>query len=919
MSGLEAAAVTLGPKALASLAGKAAGALSHRFLFRFRVSRRARKAVDFPCPGRSHRKWLKTLTAVEIGQPVEAVAAELAVRLDAELTAASAEWAQHQGHLSRALRLVEQTFPAIAAELKDRDYRQTSEQWAQERSSKSREQLFLLAGPDAGMSAFDLASVLLRRSSARRSVRLQASGLNEYDLAAYFARVQAPEVPRAALRVLVGDFGSGKSEKAESWHRACIQALIRDASAPLPAWLGARDLNSPALESALDAQVGNSWRSGRGACLVVDGLDETSVATAHAVLENARMLVNSHNNVRVLLTARAGVLSPEGDEEVPVALLGRDEALSLVGLAGGDERATWSWADGMRESVRRPFFALAAGAMLGAAEAPRNEADLIRALVERALGRGSDRARLTSTESYRALKKLAVALTEGGTAGRLTFSERQQVLSSSLVTDGPNDAVGFSLPIFQQWFAAQAMLEGDVLGTRAIEDMASFDRWQWASAIAVLSLQDPAALDDLIGAWVTGNPGVAGWVLDQAFGSGRVWREAPEPIDASGAGERLLRALRTWSDALGSWSPCVLPPMMSEGPFGLGVRVEGHQLAIGLNVDYPDEDYVAELPGEIHPFARVSNSDWLPWFFGPVPEGPAWPWLVARDKVSTDTARALERHPYLGGKDSVWQEERFYDIARQITGNGSMVQRPLPSDEVRTAATTLLQRVNADGTIRLDSQIYDAQELVDLTGHLDQTQVTALPFPLPAGDVENPTSGRVWDLYSHERLMHFEVEAYGRACVAYDEAMAHAFANFGWAMQGAALGSMGVLLELEYRDGFGEDSPGLTLVRMPIDLLHEMTPTGPEVVWSDTGRAVISPAPEGTEDSWARHHHRLERVRAWLAEHGIESPGSLGWTNTMADDMAKRRPSVAIAAGWLFHDLKALGLASGTSPQFHSL
>lgn len=918
MSGLEAVAVTLGPKALASVAGKAAGALSHRLLFRLRVSRRARKAVDFPCPGRPHRKWLKTLTAAEIGQPVEAVAGDLAVRLDAELTAASADWAQHHDHLSRALRLVEQTFPAIAAELKDRDYRQASEQWARERSSRSREQLFLLAGPDAGIGAVDLASVLMRRSSARRSVRLQASGLNEDDLAAYFTRVEAPEVPGGALRVLVGDFGSGKSEKAESWHRACIEALTEDSTAPLPAWVGARDLNGPALEAALDAQVGKSWRSGRGACLVVDGLDETDVATAHAVLENARLLVRSHDNVRVLLTARPGVLSPEGDEEVPVALLGREEALSLVQLAGGDERATWSWTDGMRESVRRPFFALAAGAMMGADEAPRNEADLIRALVERALGTGSDRARVTSTESYHALKKLAVALTDGGTAGRLTFSERQQVLSSSLVADGPNDAVGFSLPIFEQWFAAQAMLEGDVATTRVTEDVASFDRWRWASAIAVLSLQDPAALDDLIGSWVTGNPGVAGWVLAQAFGSGRVWRESPEPLDASGAGERLLRAFRTWSDALGTWSPCVLPPMMSEGQFGLGVRVEGHRLAVGLNVGYPDEDYVADLPGEIRPFARVNNSDWRPWFFGPAPEGPAWPWLLVRDKASEDTARALERNPYLGGTDSVWQEERFYDMARQITGNGSMAQRPLPAHAVRMAASTLLQRVNPDGSIRLNRQIYHAQELVDLIEHLDQTQVTDLTFPLPERDVERPTSGWVWDLYSHERLMHFEVEAYGRACVAYDEAMAHAFATFGWAMQGAALSSMGVLLELEYTDGFDKDSPGITFVRMPVDLLHEMAPTGPEVIWSKTGRAVISPAPANTEDSWTRHRLRLERVWAWLAEHGIDSTGSLGWTNTMADDMANRRPSVALAAGWLFDDLKALGLASGTSPQFHS-
>jgi len=245
MSGVESAvavAATTAPKILASIAGSAARAVTRRALFRWRVQRRAAKTLEFSVPGRPYRKWLKSLEPKDFSQPVEEVSNALALQLDSTLTDRSTKWSTAADHLSRALQLVEATFPAIAAELKDGDYRQLTEQWAATRSSRPRERLFVEAGPDAALSPSDLAAALLRRSDARREVRLLAFDLGEVDLGAFFEQVAVPDVPGAELRVLIGDFGAGKSEMAESWHRQSIRTLTSNPAAPMPAWLRAREM-----------------------------------------------------------------------------------------------------------------------------------------------------------------------------------------------------------------------------------------------------------------------------------------------------------------------------------------------------------------------------------------------------------------------------------------------------------------------------------------------------------------------------------------------------------------------------------------------------------------------------------------------------------------------------------------------------
>lgn len=912
MSGIEGAAIAGGGRLLGALAAPAARALVRKVLFRQRVARRVRKTSEFSCNWRAYRGWLKTLTLVELSAPVEDVSATLAVRLDDRLSRASDRWSSAHDHLSRALCLVEMTYPAIAAELDDPDRVERSEAWAQQRSFRVRELLLQLAGPGAALGSADLAAVLQQRSAARRAVRLQAFDLDEVSLQTYFDRITGPDVPEGQVVVVVGDFGSGKSEVAEAWHRAAVAELGQSDDAPLPVWLRARDMVGQAIEAAVDGHVGPIWRRGRGASIVLDGLDEADAAAAQAILEDARILSRSHLRVRVLLTARPGILSPadHDEEKVVVPLLSEEEALELVELAGGNARATWQWTAGMRTTVRRPFFALAAGLALGGKQAPAGEADLIRTLVENSLERGAERSAVTSTQTRMVLTNLAICLTRSG-KDQISFSDRQMARSSRLVADGPKGGVIFSLPIFQHWFAAQAILEGTISPMDVVADAASFNRWRWAAAVAALSAPTPHAVDELLGAWVTGNPGAAGWIIKEAFNSDRTWRTKDDgALDPTTSRARLLTAMRTWTDALGPLADGVLPPHGIDGPIDVKVAVQGHQYGVWSPAT---DDDATSFPSPVLASSRgaVRGPRWG--FGGGVPEGDAWPWTLIRDRIAKQMIGKLTDDPNLGAPDGIWRQERRFEISRHLLRRGFMSRDDLAADEVRSESVKLLERAasNSKSRFSFGGRTVAGTELQDLVNWIDSTGATEVKSHLPQGDVAHPPSGEVWDFYSTDRLMAFEAEVYGRACQAYDEALTHAFGRFGWSMPRSALQPVGVILELSYNEAgaHGGRFPVLTIVPVPMPLIQQLTPSGPDVVWSTSGRASIRQITYDHDDH-ERYRAILKTIASWLAEHD-RGPGVLGWTHSIIDNMSDARPSSSVAANWLSDDLKKLGLGGG--------
>lgn len=778
----------------------------------------------------------------------------------------------------------------------------------------------------AGVAHEVLAGQLSAQSAARRRVRLQVFGLEEEQLRDYFETITPPTIGRvdgggtdgegADVVVLTGDFGSGKSETAETWHRHAIAKLVGDGAAPAPVWLAARDITEP-LRDAVTRNAGPDWQS-RGARVVVDGLDESDPARAQSLLDDARILAATDDNVQILLTARPGAVTPSDTEQIPAPMLSEETALALVGLAGGGRHATCQWTSDMRSSVRRPFFALAAGVMLAKDDAPRGEADLIRALVENALANGRERAAITTAETHAVLTALAVNLTNGDTDG-LTFPHRQVVRSSRLGADGAGGTVRFSLPILQHWFAAQAILTGTVTPEHVLTDRRSFVRWRWAAAVATLSATSTSTLDILISRWVTANPGATGWILREAFGQGRHWRQPGDDVlDPTHSRQRLLTAVRTWSDALGDLSGHVLFGVEAHKPVKLGATVTGTRLEFAVSEDTVESDSVVDVPPEVHPFTQSGPPGWWPLFSGSAPHGDAWPWLFIRDRIADATLKTLERATDLGADDGVWVQEERYATACALLGRGGIFTSDLRADDIRRKIQGLFDLSGGPDEPALfhlqGRRAATDADLRDLLEHLDSMGATVLRASVPPADVTNPGTSWVWSFYSREQLARLEVDVYGRACEAYDEVLAGAFSCFGWSLPRSGLAPFGMILFLaDPPEGSAMPSPSLTAARVPMPLLTRLAPQGPGTVWSENGRAVITPAPERVEHETLGS--LMETTLEWLAAQGREVFGGYGWTSTGARDMSKKRPASDIAARWLHDDLKSLGLSGGTFPQ----
>ena len=516
---------------LAPHAGRAAGKIAKKATYRYRVARTATKAVGFQVKAQLVREWLKTIEPEDLESPFELSGPDLALRLDQFLSRRDGAWMTSTSHLSKALELVEAIFLAVLKCEDSSRYRQLIEHWARVRNDRVVEALADAAGGYAGgMSAEDRALWLGRRSTARRRDRLAPFGIEPEQVSGSLALVgrRLPDVPPGAVRLVIGGYGSGKSEMVEEWHRRAVQRYASSVGAPLPVWLHARAAVAGGLERALHSQIGSTLRE-TGVSLALDGLDEVDAADAEALLRDARVVVAGDERSSVLITSRLGVVSVPQEDEIEISPLDDSDVRILIESVCGREQMTWAWSPELQSSIRSPFFALAAGARIrDGANRFEGESDLIIGLVQTALSRGSAQVATQNEDVFGLLVRCAAALVDSGArSDDLTFVERQRLRATRLVSETQGGNVAFALPIFEQWFAAQGLLQSPPQVRAALRSPGAFGRWRWSLAIAVQSA--PTRLvDDLLESIFAANPGAGAWVTN-ASARKQNWQTAPPP------------------------------------------------------------------------------------------------------------------------------------------------------------------------------------------------------------------------------------------------------------------------------------------------------------------------------------------------------------------------------------------------------
>lgn len=931
VSGLEPLLAVTAPKVLTAAATailtKVAPKVAGSVTFRFRIYLRVRRVTKLHPPMRLYLKWLRDAAKADLREPLEAAGAQLATTLD-EALSADWKWRIRTDRRSAALRLVEETYPAILTLMQESDARALEEEWAGHRHEAL---LAALSGmnPLAGFNRADAASLLLRESHNRRLERLRSFNLNNEQIAglvALMAGVQ-PDVPAGTVVTLVGSFGAGKSEQAESWFALAAAAYRDTEDAPIPMWFHASALAAIGVHEAVRRQL-HSQDMDLKAAIVIDGLDEIDPDVASQVAKQTRVLVATHSASSALMTIRPGVLPPD-DTDVFCRGLDDAEVETLVNLVAGDPVHTGGWNADLLESVRRPFFAIAFGQAYRDDISGYGQANMIRHLVERALeDPATKKSAVQHSEVYQSLENLALHLTETGSKDDgLSYATRQQALRSRLLRE-VNGHAEFTLPIFQQWFAAQALLANPERVDRVAADPVLFGRWRWALAVAG-SAAPNSVLDDLLRRCIRANAGAGAWVQKEIASGYRGWRDqtdaTPEAVEVE---SRLLLAARTWVDGLGHLAPSTFPIQSASDPITLGVRIDHASVSLGWSSELADKDRFLDIPHDVH----LSPSG--PWQSNHVrivignqanrvrldDVGNHWPWQLVLEQAENGI-RGVLRTGVLGPVDGVWREERRHQLVRELTDTRSMLFPPVDRDIARDVVAAILARVpdqsNTEITL-LNGRVAHGREILDLNNWLATYPFEQIMRPLATPDVPNPPKGRVWDMYSPTQLQQFMVEMLGRACTAYDEAATIWFPSFGWSLGTGEPGKFGVLSELVHYPEANEYTPVMSMMVVPLPLLEEeVERQGAPFVKSSNGRAAVAT----TRVKQSRSEGYLHRLaREWWREGSprFRSSGpfaELTYTTRTPDMMHHERPASEIAVGWLWHDLGRLGLVSGSAPK----
>jgi hypothetical protein len=716
-----------------------------------------------------------------------------------------------------------------------------------------------------------------------------------------------PDVHRASFTLLVGPFGAGKTEMAEAWHMETIRTLEDTPFAPIPVWIHARELAHDALDRVVADSIGShALLHQRGSAIVIDGLDEVSGGVAEAIARDARTFVAGSLASRVLATSRPNVILAT-DHEVVVPNLDEDQVRDILEVVAGNRYADYSWPPALRESIRRPFFALAAASSVAIGKHPDGKATLIRNLVEQAMQSGTSQDVIASRELFSLLTRLALERTAlSGAPPAWTFETRQRALATRLVHETSRKGLEFSLPIFQQWFAAQAILEDPTTINLSAMPPSAFDEWRWPIAIAVSSAPLKIA-DQLILAALQMNPGAASWLLAQVVSN---WFDSGYSLQQeNGVPGRVLNATRAWIDSLGPAASLYFPIDRLDDPIRLGVRVRGNFVETAWSSVTPPRDEVIELTsgGDL----LRGRSEWHTASGVSVGQGVVWPWVTIADRIARQTASALSAPIPLGGPAGVWHEELRYYQCRAITSNSNLYHRPMSVSDLLARIDALLAQVppDADETVfRFGSRSVSDDQLVELRAWLLSLRVNEVRRPLPEPDVPpHQTNGWVSSLYTEQRLLDLAVEVYGRAYEAYEEAADSIFRRFDWTLRGNAYRPLGLIGTL-VMGSMGR--PWVQYSELPVELVQSAIaedPVGYHV--SGNGRVAVrmaSQAAAATRDWYAA------LLPDWELTHAIETPFRRLQSGGSVLHVGGDRLSTEHAAKWLFDDLRAVNLASST-------
>lgn len=712
--------------------------------------------------------------------------------------------------------------------------------------------------------------------------------------------------------VIVAGVGSGKSLLLDRLFQRAIVRYRESNAAALPVFLEAARVENGLREAVVEHTPSLGRPDQRGAAVFLDGLDEIDKSKARRLLDDAHYLPERWPNTTVVLAGRPiQELEDEKKREEAYELpeLTEAETEAMIRKFSGDQRVlgalSHGWPSSVAEAVKRPLFATLVGLNMRNQYGPRTRStgELLSHLVERALRTADE------TVELRELRDLAVRITDFGNsyvraADAGTGAQVRRLRNTGLVHE-EGDALRFSLQILSEWFAAQALEEGEVDATDLAADFARLERWRYPLIMAVSNFGYESVLR-IFEPIVRAAPAFASQIIDAAFvrhgdtSDGRV--EGVEEVT-----ERFRRAMGAWVEGLGSLAP-LFAPVRQDGSVGtLAITGFGSwKPGVGNYAWYAGP---VKLPDMVS-FSRIKDSELcygIPQRTYVVGRQAAWPWHTTFKDLRGDLEKALKRNdlptftPMLA-REAAWRTAK--ELLFQEKNRPRSEKWPVSLSEIEE----LMNQFGAwDGEwiwrrpprTSLQPVLYGARHLVEEVLRLRDLGETEMLSPVPVFDLSAKeakervgSDGAIytWDLYSDERLLE-------RARLVVEEAL-RAYAKIVEKLLPKLRPHMPIATTLPGRVvGF-------------LDPERDGKRMGPTVRW------YMEPLPLGSESTSkisleARPEHREEYegyasyMRPKIA---ALRPGAAGWLGPMIDQLHFDQlfdltPVTKTARYWLWEDL----------------
>lgn len=297
--------------------------------------------------------------------------------------------------------------------------------------------------------------------------------------------------------------------------------------------------------------------------------------------------------------------------------------------------------------------------------------------------RGIDAQR--AAEALPLLYRLAISATDRGDAS-VPLSEvgdlaQRQAIIGSRVVKIENGEARFALPIFTQWFAAQALLAGDPAVGELLDRPNRPDQWRYALAIA-MATGPRTFVDEALTELVRRDPGFAAQVLEESLaGWTDLVDEASADPDPVGVGRELRNALQTWCVALAPFGDRVIP--RRDGmllPIAIGASRQSLTWGWYVGTASPHERVehdVVEIPAHLNMLSQPYE-DWQLRRWGRWANEKGWAWRWALEVVEAFPHR--DWRTALGGTSYARSQLQSLTRARIADPLGSWSGLAAPQD-----------------------------------------------------------------------------------------------------------------------------------------------------------------------------------------------------------------------------------------------